>query len=61
MEIGEKAAEHHKMQRARADSKSALNEAYAKWKEDHGIDRVEQGTDDWSEMMEVTTPEFKTL
>lgn len=57
--IGERAVEHQKLQRAKAESKSDLNEAYSKWKEDHGIERVEAGTEDWAEMMEVTTPEFK--
>lgn len=59
VKIGVKAVEHYKLQCAKENSKSALHEAYAKWKEDHGIERVEQGTSDWAEMMEITTPEFK--
>lgn len=59
VKIGEKAIEHHKLQRATADSKAALNAAYAKWKDEHGVERVEQGTSDWDEMVEATTPQFK--
>lgn len=59
LKVGERAVDHQRHQCATSNAKAELHAAYAKWKDDHGIDHVERGTDDWAEMMTATTPEFK--
>jgi hypothetical protein len=59
LSIGEKAVDHQRHQRAVSNAKADLHAAYAKWKDDHGIDRVERETNDWAEMMSDTKPQFQ--
>lgn len=59
LKVGERAVDHQRHQCATSNAKAVLHAAYVKWKDDHGIDRVERDTDDWTEMMQATTPEFK--
>lgn len=59
VQIGEKAVQHQQCQQETSNAKSELRAAYTKWKNDHGIGYIECDTDDWTEMMEATTPEFK--
>lgn len=58
LKAGERAVDHQRRQCATSNAKAELHAAYVKWKNDHGVGRIERDTDDWTEMMEATATEF---
>ncbi|PWL17043.1 hypothetical protein DKP76_13475 [Falsochrobactrum shanghaiense] len=58
IEIAEKAIEVNRHEREVRFYSDALGASYDDFKEARGIDRIERGTPEWAEMMEITKPDY---
>lgn len=62
LDISAKAVDFIDRQQARRWAQNDLNDAYATWKQDAGIDyRIEADTDEWKRMMEATSSTYEDL
>lgn len=59
--IGLKAVEYQQAIAARKAARKVLIDAYAAWKEEQGVSRVERDTKEWELMLDDTASEFRTF